>query len=131
MACPNSRAGELLPSTQQEASPAQPEEGAPGPTQAAALADRCEAQVAYAIGKAKPVGLFVECFGTEKVPVERIQDAVAQVFDLRPGAIIYQLDLLRPIFAQTAAYGHFGRNEPDFSWERTDRAEALRAAAGL
>ena len=98
---------------------------------AAGLADRCEAQVAYAIGKAKPVGLFVECFGTEQVPVERIQDAVADVFDLRPRAIIASLDLLRPIYSQTAAFGHFGRNEPDFSWERTDRAGALRAAAGL
>jgi S-adenosylmethionine synthetase len=98
---------------------------------AAGLADRCEAQVAYAIGKAVPVGLFVECFGTEKVPVERIQDAVAAVFDLRPRAIIASLDLLRPIYAQTAAYGHFGRSEPDFSWERTNRAEQLRTAAGL
>jgi S-adenosylmethionine synthetase len=97
---------------------------------AAELADRCEAQVAYAIGKAKPVGLFVECFGTEKVPVERIQDAVLDVFDLRPAAIIRDLDLLRPVYAQTAAYGHFGREEPDFSWERTDRAAALRSAAG-
>jgi S-adenosylmethionine synthetase len=97
---------------------------------AAGLADRCEAQVAYAIGKAKPVGLFVETFGTEQVPVERIQDAVLEVFDLRPGAIISDLDLLRPIYAQTAAYGHFGREEPDFTWERTDRADALRAAAG-
>ncbi len=97
---------------------------------AAGLADRCEVQVAYAIGKAMPVGLFVECFGTEKVPVERIQDAVMQVFDLRPRAIIYALDLLRPIYAQTAAYGHFGRTEPDFSWERTDRADQLRDAAG-
>jgi S-adenosylmethionine synthetase len=98
---------------------------------AAGLADRCEAQVAYAIGKAKPVGLFVECFGTERVSVERIQDAVLSVFDLRPAAIIRDLDLLRPIYAQTAAYGHFGREEPDFSWERTDRAGALRSAAGL
>jgi S-adenosylmethionine synthetase len=98
---------------------------------AAGLADRCEAQVAYAIGKAKPVGLFVECFGTEQLPVERIQDAVLEVFDLRPGAIIADLDLLRPIYAQTAAYGHFGREELDFSWERTDRADALRAAAGV
>jgi S-adenosylmethionine synthetase len=98
---------------------------------AAGLADRCEAQVAYAIGKAKPVGLFVECFGTEHAPVERIQDAVLQVFDLRPAAIIRDLDLLRPIYSQTAAYGHFGREEPDFSWERTDRAEALRSAAGV
>ena len=97
---------------------------------AAGLADRCEAQVAYAIGKAMPVGLFVECFGTEKVPVERIQDAVMQVFDLRPRAIIYALDLLRPIYAQTAAYGHFGRTEPDFSWERTNRADQLRDAVG-
>jgi S-adenosylmethionine synthetase len=97
---------------------------------AAGLADRCEAQIAYAIGKAKPVGLFVECFGTEHAPVERIQDAVLQVFDLRPAAIIRDLDLLRPIYSQTAAYGHFGREEPDFSWERTDRAEALRSAAG-
>jgi S-adenosylmethionine synthetase len=97
---------------------------------AAGLADRCEAQVAYAIGKAKPVGLFVECFGTEQVPIERIQDAVLDVFDLRPAAIIRDLDLLRPIYQQTAAYGHFGREEPDFSWERTDRAEALRSAAG-
>jgi S-adenosylmethionine synthetase len=98
---------------------------------AAGLADRCETQVAYAIGKAKPVGLFVECFGTEQVPVERIQDAVLEVFDLRPGAIIRDLDLLRPIYSQTAAYGHFGREEPDFSWERTDRTDALRSAAGL
>jgi S-adenosylmethionine synthetase len=97
---------------------------------AAGLADRCEAQVAYAIGKANPVGLFVECFGTEHAPVERIQDAVLQVFDLRPAAIIRDLDLLRPIYSQTAAYGHFGREEPDFSWERTDRAETLRSAVG-
>jgi len=98
---------------------------------AAGLADRCEAQVAYAIGKAKPVGLFVECFGTEKVPVARIQDAVLEVFDLRPAAIIEALDLLRPIYTQTAAFGHFGREEPDFSWERTDRVEELRRAAGI
>ena len=97
---------------------------------AAGLADRCEAQVAYAIGKAKPVGLFVECFGTEKVPVERIQDAVLAVFDLRPAAIIRALDLLRPIYAQTATYGHFGREEPNFAWERTDRIQALQAAVG-
>jgi S-adenosylmethionine synthetase len=98
---------------------------------AAGLADRCETQVAYAIGKAKPVGLFVECFGTEQVAVERIQDAVLKVFDLRPAAIIRDLDLLRPIYAQTAAFGHFGREEPDFCWELTSRAEALRAAVGL
>ncbi len=98
---------------------------------AAGLADRCEAQVAYAIGKAKPVGLFVECFGTEKVAVDEIQRAVLEVFDLRPAAIIRDLDLLRPIYSQTAAYGHFGREEPDFSWEHTNRVEALRSAAHL
>jgi S-adenosylmethionine synthetase len=98
---------------------------------AAGLAERCEAQVAYAIGKAKPVGLFVECFGTEKVPVSRIQDSVLEVFDLRPAAIVKALDLLRPIYAQTAAFGHFGREEPDFSWERTDRVEELRRAASI
>jgi S-adenosylmethionine synthetase len=98
---------------------------------AAGLADRCETQVAYAIGKAKPVGLFVECFGTEKVGLEQIQDAVLAVFDLRPAAIIRDLDLLRPIYAQTASYGHFGREEPDFSWERTNKTDALRAAVGL
>jgi len=97
----------------------------------AGLADRCETQVAYAIGKAAPVGLFVECFGTEKVPVDRIQDAITGVFDLRPRAIIADLDLLRPIYARTAAYGHFGRTEPDFSWERVNRVGQLRAAAGL
>ena len=86
-------------------------------------------QVAYAIGKAHPVGLFVETFGTETVPVERIQEAVIEVFDLRPAAIIRDLDLLRPIYAQTAAYGHFGRELPDFTWERTDRVDALTAAA--
>jgi S-adenosylmethionine synthetase len=98
---------------------------------AAGLADRCETQVAYAIGKAKPVGLFVECFGTEKVPVEQIQDAVLEVFDLRPAAIIRDLDLLRPIYAQTASYGHFGREEPDFPWESTQKTDLLRAAVGL
>jgi S-adenosylmethionine synthetase len=98
---------------------------------AAGLAERCETQVAYAIGKAKPVGLFVECFGTEHVSVEVIQRAVLEIFDLRPAAIIRDLDLLRPIYSQTAAYGHFGREEPDFSWERTDRVDALRSAAGV
>ncbi|MDX3839648.1 methionine adenosyltransferase [Streptomyces europaeiscabiei] len=98
---------------------------------AAGLAARCEVQVAYAIGKAEPVGLFVETFGTERVPVARLQQAITEVFDLRPAAIIRDLDLLRPIYAQTAAYGHFGRELPDFTWERTDRAEALAVAAGL
>ncbi|MER5540737.1 methionine adenosyltransferase [Streptomyces mirabilis] len=96
---------------------------------AAGLASRCEVQVAYAIGKAEPVGLFVETFGTESVPVDRIQQAVTEVFDLRPAAIIRDLDLLRPIYAQTAAYGHFGRELPDFTWERTDRAQHLKRAA--
>jgi S-adenosylmethionine synthetase len=95
---------------------------------AAGLASRCEAQVAYAIGKAHPVGVFIETFGTETVPVEKIQAAVLSVFDLRPAAIIRDLDLLRPIYAKTAAYGHFGRELPEFTWERTDRAEALKAA---
>ncbi|MEU4735294.1 MULTISPECIES: methionine adenosyltransferase [Streptomyces] len=98
---------------------------------AAGLASRCEVQVAYAIGKAEPVGLFVETFGTAKVEVERIENAIAAVFDLRPAAIIRDLDLLRPIYSQTAAYGHFGRELPDFTWERTDRVDALREAAGL
>ncbi|MFF9124907.1 methionine adenosyltransferase [Streptomyces sp. NPDC014889] len=98
---------------------------------AAGLAARCEVQVAYAIGKAEPVGLFVETFGTHKVEPEKIEKAIDEVFDLRPAAIIRDLDLLRPIYAQTAAYGHFGRELPDFTWERTDRVDALRAAAGL
>ncbi|MET9819709.1 methionine adenosyltransferase [Streptomyces sp. NPDC006355] len=98
---------------------------------AAGLATRCEVQVAYAIGKAEPVGLFVEAFGTERVPVTRLQQAITETFDLRPAAIIRDLDLLRPIYSQTAAYGHFGRELPDFTWERTDRAEQLAAAAGL
>ncbi|WBO69688.1 methionine adenosyltransferase [Streptomyces camelliae] len=97
---------------------------------AAGLASRCEVQVAYAIGKAEPVGLFVETFGTQRVAVEKIEEAITTVFDLRPAAIIRDLDLLRPIYSQTAAYGHFGRELPDFTWERTDRAEALRRAAG-
>ncbi|MEU3409643.1 methionine adenosyltransferase domain-containing protein, partial [Streptomyces sp. NPDC006670] len=98
---------------------------------AAGLAARCEVQVAYAIGKAEPVGLFVETFGTGSLPDERIQEAVSAVFDLRPAAIVRDLDLLRPIYAQTAAYGHFGRELPDFTWERTDRVDALRKAAGV
>ncbi|MBV1939700.1 methionine adenosyltransferase [Streptomyces sp. BV286] len=98
---------------------------------AAGLATRCEVQVAYAIGKAEPVGLFVETFGTAKVDAEKIEAAISEVFDLRPAAIIRDLDLLRPIYAQTAAYGHFGRALPEFTWERTDRVDALRKAAGL
>ena len=95
---------------------------------AAGLAARAECQVAYAIGAARPVGFYVDCFGTEVIPVERIQDGVLAVFDLRPAAIIAELDLRRPIYAATAVYGHFGRDLPDFTWERTDRVDALRAA---
>ncbi|MFZ9728771.1 MAG: methionine adenosyltransferase [Candidatus Nanopelagicaceae bacterium] len=95
---------------------------------AAGLADRCEVQVAYAIGKAQPVGLFVETFGTEKIPVQQISDALFKVFDLRPAAIIRDLNLLRPIYSQTSAYGHFGRELADFTWEKTDKASALAAA---
>ena len=95
---------------------------------AAGLARRCEVQVAYAIGKAQPVGVFVETFVTETVPVQKIQDAVTTVFDLRPAAIIRDLNLLRPIYSQTAAYGHFGRELPNFTWETTSRVDALRAA---
>ncbi len=95
---------------------------------AAGLARRCEVQVAYAIGKAQPVGLFVETFGTETVPVQKIQDAVLATFDLRPAAIIRDLQLLRPIYSLTSAYGHFGRELPEFAWERTDRVDALQKA---
>ncbi|MRG58541.1 methionine adenosyltransferase [Agromyces sp. CFH 90414] len=98
---------------------------------AAGLADRLELQVAYAIGKAAPVGLYVETFGTGHLPDERIIAAIREVFDLRPAAIIRDLDLLRPIYAQTSAYGHFGRELPDFTWERLDRVDDLRQAAGL
>lgn len=95
---------------------------------AAGLADRCEVQVAYAIGRAHPVGFYTECFGTEKVPVEQISDAVLRTFDLRPAAIIRDLDLIRPIYSQVTNYGHFGRELDVMTWERTDRAEALAAA---
>lgn len=95
---------------------------------AAGLADRCEVQVAYAIGKAQPVGLFVETFGTEKVPTPQISAALLQVFDLRPAAIVRDLNLLRPIYSKTSAYGHFGRELAEFTWEKTDRASALAAA---
>lgn len=94
----------------------------------AGLADRAEVQIAYAIGQARPVGLYVETFGTEKAPVEAIQAAVHEVFDLRPAAILRDLDLKRPIYAQTSAYGHFGRTDLDLPWERLDRAAALQAA---
>jgi S-adenosylmethionine synthetase len=97
---------------------------------AAGLATRAEVQVAYAIGKAAPVGLFVETFGTETVDSEKLEQAISEVFDLRPAAIIRDLDLLHPIYAQTAAYGHFGRIDTDLPWERTDRVDALKSAVG-
>jgi len=95
---------------------------------AAKVAKRCEVQVAYAIGKAQPVGLFVETFGTALIPNEQIQEAITKVFDLRPAAIIRDLNLLRPIYAPTAAYGHFGRNDLNLPWENTERADQLAAA---
>lgn len=95
---------------------------------AAGLADRCEVQVAYAIGRAHPVGFYVDCFGTEKVPVSQITAAVQEVFDLRPAAIIADLELIRPIYSKITNYGHFGRELPEMTWERTDRAAALAAA---
>jgi S-adenosylmethionine synthetase len=98
---------------------------------AAGAADRCEIQVAYAIGVAQPVSIMVETFGTEEVEQAKIADAVREVFDLRPAAIIRDLDLRRPIYRKTAAYGHFGRNDPDFTWETTDRVDALKSALGL
>jgi S-adenosylmethionine synthetase len=98
---------------------------------AAGLADRCQIQVAYAIGVAHPFSILVECFGTERLSVARIEQLVREHFDLRPAAILRDLDLRRPIYAKTAAYGHFGRDDHDFTWERTDKAEALREAAGL
>jgi S-adenosylmethionine synthetase len=98
---------------------------------AAGLADRCQVQVAYAIGVAKPMSVLIETFGTEAVEVTTIEDLVHEHFDLRPAAILRDLDLRRPIYAKTAAYGHFGRDDRDFTWERTDKADALRQAAGL
>jgi S-adenosylmethionine synthetase len=98
---------------------------------AAGLAERCELQIAYAIGVAHPVSIQVDCHGTETVPTTRIEELVREHFDLRPGAIIRDLDLRRPIYAKTAAYGHFGRADHDFTWERTDKADDLRRAAGL
>jgi S-adenosylmethionine synthetase len=97
---------------------------------ASGLADRCETQVAYAIGKAKPLSVYVNTFGTGKVADEKIAEAITRVFDLRPRAIIQHLDLLRPIYRKTAAYGHFGREDADFTWEKTDKAEELKSAVG-
>ncbi len=98
---------------------------------AAGLAERCQIQVAYAIGVAHPMSVLVETFGTENIAVARIEELVSESFDLRPAAILRDLDLRRPIYVKTAAYGHFGRDDDDFTWERTDKADALRAAAGL
>ena len=98
---------------------------------AAGLADRCEIQVSYAIGVAEPTSISIETFGTGKIPEEKIEQLVGQHFDLRPYGIMQMLDLIRPIYRKTAAYGHFGREDADFSWERTDKAAALRADAGL
>jgi len=98
---------------------------------AAGLADRCEVQVAYAIGVAEPISLMVSTFGTSKIPEDQIENLVRKHFDMRPAAIISHLKLNRPIYRKTAAYGHFGRNEPEFSWEQTDKADILRKAAGL
>jgi S-adenosylmethionine synthetase len=98
---------------------------------AAGLAARCQLQLAYAIGVAHPFSLLLDCFGTERLPLTRLEALVREHFDLRPAAILRDLELRRPIYAKTAAYGHFGREEHDFSWERTDKADALRQAAGL
>ena len=98
---------------------------------AAGLADKVEVQVAYAIGKARPVGLYVETFGTNKIDELLIQKAISEVFDLRPKAIIEELQLLLPIYSKTATYGHFGRELNEFTWEATNRVEELRAAAGI
>jgi len=98
---------------------------------AAGIARRVEVQLAYAIGVASPVSIFVDTFGTGKIPDEKIAGLIARNFDLRPAGMIKMLDLRRPIFKKTAAYGHFGRNDPDFTWERTDKAEILRKEAGL
>jgi len=98
---------------------------------AAGLADRCEVQVAYAIGVAHPLSVMVNTFGTGKIDDSKLADIVTEVFDLRPKGIVQALDLLRPIYAQTAAYGHFGRELPDFTWEKTDKVDAIKAAAGV
>jgi S-adenosylmethionine synthetase len=98
---------------------------------AAGLADTCEVQISYVIGVAKPLSIFVDTRGTEKVPIERIESAIADNFSFKPADMIKKLDLLRPIYRKTAAYGHFGRDEPEFTWEKTDMAKKLRSEAGL
>jgi S-adenosylmethionine synthetase len=98
---------------------------------AAGIADKCEIQLAYAIGVAEPVSVNIDCFGTNKIPINRIEELIREFFPLTPGEIIRHLDLRRPIFYKTASYGHFGREDPDFTWEKTDKAEILRKEAGL
>ncbi|TAK27794.1 MAG: methionine adenosyltransferase, partial [Nitrosarchaeum sp.] len=98
---------------------------------AAGLAERCEVQLAYAIGVAEPVSLYVNTFGSSKIPEKEIEELVRKNFNMKPSGIISQLDLKRPIYRKTAAYGHFGRNEPEFTWEKTDKADVLKKAAGL
>jgi S-adenosylmethionine synthetase len=98
---------------------------------AAGIADRCELQIAYAIGVAQPVSILIRTFGTGKIPEEKIEELVRKHFDLRPRAIIDHLKLRRPIYEKTASYGHFGREDPDFTWEKTDKAKELKKAAGL
>jgi S-adenosylmethionine synthetase len=98
---------------------------------AAGLADKCLVQVSYAIGVAKPTSLMVDTFGTNKIPEAKIVELIQSHFDLRPKGIIQMLDLMRPIYSRTASYGHFGRDEPDFTWEATDKVAELKAAAGL
>ena len=98
---------------------------------AAGLSDKCEVQVAYAIGVAKPVSLMINTFGTNKIPEDEIETLVNKHFDMRPAEIVKQLDLKRPIYQKTAAYGHFGRNEPEFTWENTDKSNLLKKDANL
>jgi len=98
---------------------------------AAGIADKCEIQLAFAIGVAEPVSINIDCFGTNKISIDKIEDIVGEFFSLTPSEIIRHLDLRRPIFKKTAAYGHFGRNDPDFTWEKTDKADLIRKEAGL
>jgi S-adenosylmethionine synthetase len=98
---------------------------------AGGLADKCELQVAYAIGVSHPVSLYIDCYDTNRVDIKKIEDAVRAIFDLCPAKIIEHLDLLRPIYKKTAAYGHFGREDPDFTWEKTDKVEILREEVGI
>jgi len=98
---------------------------------ASGIADKCEIQLAYAIGVAEPVSINIDCFGTNKIPVDKIENLIREFFPTKPADIIETLDLRRPIYKKTAAYGHFGREDPDFTWEKTDRADLIRREAGL